>query len=342
MSKLQICLSALIVLMPQIVVCWKYSATVLSKGEIPALSIANPKGKGFSPCNNTFNPAFIPAGPNLAASINIVRVSGCPDSYGGSVDHLMYAFCDNDKGTCGDLQPFVYQWGLDVEDPRVFIFDGFYWLFYYGKGVGQNTVFLRRTKTPIVMDSWELIASDLPWHRNGCVIVREDGTHYVIFGESPPLPGLGIATTKDFANYTYINLTYMKPLGPNNTAEPEIVIEAGSTPVQLSTGDFLHLYAAGTPGWVANGNYTGGWIVIDGNDPTHIVQRSETHLFVPTMDYEIGDGIYPVQRKRTIFTTSVVPLGGRAEDGGQIFRVWYGAADANVASAIIQVTATAN
>jgi len=75
----------------------------------------------------------------------------------------------------------------------------------------------------------------------------------------------------------------MVPNGPNNTDAPEIVIEAGSTPVQLSTGDYLHLYAAGTPGWVANGNYTGGWVIMDKNDPTKIVQKSTTHLFVPTM-----------------------------------------------------------
>ena len=68
----------------------------------------------------------------------------------------------------------------------------------------------------------------------------------------------------------------------------------------LSTGDYLHLYAAGTPGWVDNGNYTGGWIIMDGTNPDLIIQRSTTHLFVPTMDYEIGDGIYPVNRKRFV------------------------------------------
>jgi hypothetical protein len=53
------------------------------------------------------------------------------------------------------------------------------------------------------------------------------------------------------------------------------------------------------------------------------------------MDYEIGDGKWPVQRKRTIFTTAVVPLPNQLPD---TYRVWYGAADANVAWAIIQVT----
>ena len=80
-------------------------------------------------------------------------------------------------------------------------------------------------------------------------------------------------------------------------------------------------YAAATPGWVANGNYTGvcvclgggvqnraflraihrfvhptrdahffqslaGWIILDKNDPTKIVQRSEEHIMVPLLPYE--------------------------------------------------------
>lgn len=319
---------------------WIYSVAIISKAPTPAISFVNPIGYGNSQCNYTFNPAYIPAGPGLNQSIVIVRAAQCSPAYGGSADHLMFAYCENDFGACGDLQPEVFPFEENAEDPRFFFYDGYYYLYYYASGTGQETVYLRRTQTPLQMDSWQLVASLLPWHRNGCVIIRASGPHYVIFGESPPLPGLGIASTTDFQNYTYLNLTLLEPLGPNNTAEPEIVIEAGAPPVELSTGDYFHLYAAGTPGWVANGNYTGGWIVLDANDPTVILQRSTYHLFISTMDYEIGSGIYPVQRKRTLFTTSVVPLGGRVEDaGGQTFRVWYGAADANVATAIIQVKA---
>jgi predicted GH43/DUF377 family glycosyl hydrolase len=85
---------------------------------------------------------------------------------------------------------------------------------------------------------------------------------------------------------------------------------------------------------VPNGNYTGGWVILSGANPSVILQRSTEHLFVPTMDYEIGNGIWPVNRNRTIFVTSVVPVAGQTD----VFRVWYGAADANVATAIIKVT----
>lgn len=51
-------------------------------------------------------------------------------------------------------------------------------------------------------------------------------------------------------NYTYLNKTWMEPNGANNTNEPEIVLEAASNIVQLSTGDYLHIYAAGASAWV--------------------------------------------------------------------------------------------
>jgi hypothetical protein len=59
------------------------------------------------------------------------------------------------------------------------------------------------------------------------------------------------------------------------------------------------------------------------------------------MDYEIGFsldghryGHYPIQRNRTLFVTSIVPVVGEVDT----FRVWYGAADANVATAILKIT----
>jgi hypothetical protein len=307
------------------VLAQQYSVEILEKCAEPAISIGKPVGSGYSPCKFTFNPAYIPAGPGLNASILILRASGCPASFGGASDHLLFAFCsiEGGKGVCGDVQPYPFPFEADAEDPRVFLLEDngtlWYYLYYFASGPGQQTVYLRKTQTPLDLASWATVATQLPWHRNGCVIVRPAGPHYVMFGESPPLPGLGIASTSDFVTYDYLNLTYMKPNGPNNTAEPEIVIEAGSTPIQLSTGDYLHLYAAGTPGWVANGNYTGGWIIMDKDDPTVLKQRSESHLFVPTMDYEIGGSSkWPTNRFRTIFTTSVVPL---PDEGADTFLV---------------------
>lgn len=310
-----------------------YDVQVLSKGKVPAISIKKEVGQGYSPCDFTFNPGWMAASAGLSQSALIMRASGCPAAYGGANDHLLFAYCADD-GTCGDVNPMAFPFPPGTEDPRIFVYQSQYWMYVYQPGPGQQTVALYKTPTPLVAASWTLVVDELPWHRNGCVIIRETGPHYVIFGETGALPGIGIATTTDFLTYDVLNKTWLEPNGAGNAQEPEIVLEAATAPALLSTGDYLHLYAAGTPGWVANGNYTGGWVILSGADPSVILQRSTTHLFVPTMDYEIGNGKWPVNRNRTIFTTSVVPVAGQVDT----FRVWYGAADANVATAIIQVT----
>ena len=55
------------------------------------------------------------------------------------------------------------------------------------------------------------------------------------------------------------------------------------------------------------------------------------------MDYEIGGPpptTWPVNRNRTLFVTSLIPI----TDVPDTFRVFYGAADASVATAILTVT----
>lgn len=257
---------------------YTYDVSIVSKAPTPPLSIHNQVGQGYSPCTYTFNPAWFPVSPGLNSTILVVRAAGCPAEYGGGSDHLLFAYCEAD-GTCGDVQPLNFTaFPAGAEDPRVFYYQGQYYLYMYAPGPGQHTVYLYRTATPLNVASWELVVGQLNWHRNGCVILREDGNHYVIWGETSAI-GIGISMTRDFVSYTTLNATWLEPLGANNTDEPEIVLEAATTPVQLSTGDYLHLYAAGTPGWVANGNYTGGWIILDKDDPTRILQRSTTHLF---------------------------------------------------------------
>ena len=51
----------------------------------------------------------------------------------------------------------------------------------------------------------------------------------------------------------------------------------------------------------------------------------------------MGTGPYPVNRNRTLFPTTLVPQTGPGV-APDTFLVYYGAADANVAYAFIQVT----
>ena len=320
----------------------RYSYTLsLDKDTSPVVSILNEKGKGYTPCQYTFNPAWIApsTGTNGTAGI-LVRAAKCPEAFGGAEDHILMAKCDADTGRCEDILPTKFPFEEGAQDPRV-VFEeasGFYFLFYFANGQGQSTVYLRRSKTPFIPDSWERISTPQPWHRNGCsfpLTAKKEGTPwYIIVGEAPNpgLPAIGLWKSIDgFQSFIPVNKSYL-PVS-KDPKQPEVVVEASTPVVELSTGDFLHLYSAGTPGWVANGNYTAGWVVIDKDSPNTIIQRSETHILVASLPFEGVEpvGGYPVQRYRTTFVTSIVPI------GKDKFRLYWGAADANIASGILTV-----
>jgi len=117
----------------------------------------------------------------------------------------------------------------------------------------------------------------------------------------------------------------------------EIKLEAGTHPLKLSTGDWLHFYAAATPGWIPDGNYTAGWIILDKSNPSHIIQRSVDHILIPTFDYEIGNPPYQGERNNVIFLCSATPTGNTNE-----FRLFFGAADGHVGTAVVQVKLLSN
>ena len=151
-----------------------YTVTVADKGAVPALSHVGNAGQ--SPCQFNFNPAFLDASlvPGaLNQSMIFLRVSGCPDAYGGGDDHILMAYADAATGTVGDVMPTQTSFGAGAEDPRAFVFNGYWYVFYFAPGPGQQTVYLQRSKTPMDNTTWEVVASELPWHRNGCVIIRD-------------------------------------------------------------------------------------------------------------------------------------------------------------------------
>ena len=280
-----------------------YKVAVASRPTTPVVSHANPKGSGASPCNDTFNPSYIPASAGLPTPGLLLRMASCNSTGMPIGEHIGFAPCDLKTGECGDVVE-GFNFGDGDEDPRAFFCDGttpgctagFYYNFYYGQagsgGPGPPcaghlcTVSLKRTKTPLNASSWEFIAT-VPWHRNGCCIQRKTPPHYCIFGEGSshkfqqqfssagpwPMDGLGMATTMDFDSgaFNYTNWTgvwhgpgneygesgaWLDAMGPGTF---EAKLEAGTRPVELSSGDYIHFYAAvACNSYVKRGNYTVG------------------------------------------------------------------------------------
>lgn len=360
-----------------------YDVELIYHSPKPVISSSNPVGHGNSACPLAFNPSFIPANPPYLNKSGCLVRQCCDDSCHGHgeshnrlssldadpAERIGFAPCDLSTGVCGDVllsSEFNLDPSSDSEDPRAFLYDGYYYNFYFfGDSKAdpkcksdQCTVKLSKTKTPLDASSWQRVTT-LPWHRNGCCIMRPRGQKsFCVFGEGPsPLPGLGIASTTNIdsgefqqepwavADGVISPITndsmWLLPLGEK---EAEIKLEAGTHPVKLSTGDFIHFYAAATPGWVANGNYTVGFIILDGKDPRRIIQRSKLHLMIPTFPYETlcgGNASCPYigERKNVIFLSSATRLSaGLSSLGHEEIRLFFGGGDGNVGTGLVQVS----
>ena len=79
------------------------------------------------------------------------------------------------------------------------------------------------------------------------------------------------------------------------------------------------------------------YVILDGADPSRIVQRSQAHVLVPTYAYEtLCNGAagctYRGERKNVIFACSATPLAA-----ADTFRLFFGGGDGSVGTAVVGV-----
>ena len=235
------------------------------------------------------------------------------------------------------------------------------------------SVRLAKTQTPLSNTSWQHITT-LPWHRNGCCIRRPEPPHFCIFGEGSsktlekeypktgpwPMPGLGIAATESFdsGQFKQVNWTADRPpllgltsatsgartaawLDSVGPAAHEAKLEAGAHPMQLSSGDYI-FFTSGPDtqqAHVANGNtgnYSAGYLILDKDDPTKVLQRNFGFL-KPENDFEslchgTASCPYKGEREWTIFLCSAVGTQNKDE-----FRLFWGGGDGSVGTGLVRV-----
>jgi len=230
-----------------------------------------------------------------------------------------------------------------TEDPRVVYRNktGEYYLLY---SAVQNSPIISRlalavSKTPSVAGSWQRYGPLFPnelWSKSGSMLIRDGypGPHYLFYGDCSIYPGLQIATSPDLINWTIQpGLLIEKRAASFDSA----LVEAGPMPLQLSDGNYLfiynsarHGYPSVKPGWDVQ--YNVGWVILDQNDPTKVLQRSDEPLFSPVLDWEIGTA------PQLGLTPNVVFLEGWIPYTENQFIVAYGAADSVTGIGLITVT----
>eukprot|EP01079_Euglenida_sp_SAG-EU17-18_P009068 gene9068-1628_t len=125
-------------------------------------------------------------------------------------------------------------------------------------------------------------------------------------------------------------------------------MEASTPPVRLDSGDYIHFYAGCNVSWNAlprvcageasTGQYMVGYIIMSGDDPTQIIQRSpfDTPMMAPLgafgRQWEVGTQPWPCNTGNVIF----LPTAAKMSAPGLI-RVWFGAADAVTGTGVIEV-----
>jgi len=107
-------------------------------------------------------------------------------------------------------------------------------------------------------------------------------------------------------------------------------VESGPPPLALSTGDLFFVYNA----WDNAEVYRPGWVVLSRDDPRVIVQRSDTPFLAPTHDWDRGTAPYTCNVANVVFVEAM-----HATSAPDVFRIYFGGADAVIGTAVIRVTA---
>ncbi len=207
----------------------------------------------------------------------------------------------------------------------------------------HRSTLLSTSKNPFDPKGWTLHGPVIPgaYTAGVSLLFRDEGVlagtpHLAFVADSVNAGSLVLAESKDGITWT---------LAPNSSGRLFMKgregcwdapgVAAGPQPERLSTGDFLYIYNVDT-GYPYHPNPVGrcaiGWAILDGEDPTRIVARSDSPLLTAVFPWEQC----PVknstcQETMVVFSTGLKPL------GNDEFLVVYGGGDTDVGLAKIKV-----
>jgi len=238
-----------------------------------------------------------------------------------------------------------------VEDPRITIINGTYYLFYtavywtpsHEWSAHAALATCQSGKNPTKKENWilhSLLFPELSWSKAATLLVHNATHQYIFFNESNI--ELALATTNDLLHYQYKNQSFIETRDDYFDSE---LVEPGPEPRRLSDGNYLFLYNSARrlslpnnhfkPNW--DREYNLGWVIMDGNDPTKILARSQIPILSPELDWERCDFTSGQWAKRGL-TPRVVFAEGWKQTSPDQFILWYQGCDAvtGVAQVIVE------
>jgi predicted GH43/DUF377 family glycosyl hydrolase len=187
-----------------------------------------------------------------------------------------------------------------TEDPRVTYVPGKgHYLFYSAaQDYGNGTVVARLSMSvcagdPLSERCWAdgvrgPVFPKLGWSKSGAFFVDDSGGGHLIFGDSKLQ--YAVSVNADHTAWKIVNDTFLQTRQGMFDSE---LVEAGPTPMRLPSGNWLFIYnsaRAGVPspkpGYSLE--YNVGFLILDGQNPMHILARSDTPILSPTLAWELG------------------------------------------------------
>ena len=162
------------------------------------------------------------------------------------------------------------------------------------------------------------------WSKSGAIIIDNKKPHYfMIWGDS----SLAFTASDDLRTFKTLNKSWLQT---RSDKFDSVLVESGPPPIKLSDGNYLFVYNSAKHIEFNKIQYNVGYLILDGENPQNILQRSDVPILSPDMKWE-KEGLVG----NVVFVEGMKILVNKL--GNDKFFIVYGAGDANIGGALVTV-----
>ena len=209
--------------------------------------------------------------------------------------------------------PYAEYEKYGIEDPRITVLDGVCYVVYTAAGDSGSRIAIAKTDDYVNYERIAIVSE--PGNKDGILFPKKIGGRYVRF-DRPIGGGVGsmwVSYSPDMINWGDSQFV----IAPRRGYWDEFRIGASTTPIETEQG-WLEIYH-GVKMTSAGPIYRAGLLLLDLDDPSKVIKRSDLPVLSPREKYErIGD----------VGNVCFV-CGAVLDDDGQM-KIYYGAADTSI------------
>jgi len=271
---------------------------------------------------SVYNSAVIPFGDGFAGVFRADQKKGAPWIHAGfSKDAIHWDINDENISFTNKIPGHEIEYGYD---PRVVELDGEYYVTWCNGIKGQPTIGIAKTNDFKTFEQLE--NAFLPFNRNGVFFPRKINGKYVMLSRPSdsghtPFGDIYLSESPDLCHWG----RHRHVMSPSHDWWQGLKIGAGPIPIETSEG-WLMIYH-GVMGTCNGFVYSMGGAILDIDDPSNVLYRTQGYLIRPEAPYEISGHVPNV----------IFPCAALHEKENGRLAIYYGAADTFTALAFAQI-----